>query len=189
MVKTVKVTGTILIGDDLTARSGEIEEQRPPSPPPELQNKYRWIQCTMKNETQFDLHFLDTYFDAGRYWAAPVGTTPPFTQTTWSACNNDLSIATGAVGGSTFRLDLNGVHMGFALGWAAPAMGSYKAGVAESEPAVDAYDAARTEGGSLTSRHVFEGCDKDGNRAQFRIHVDTTSGRETLVAIKQISVA
>ena len=60
-----------------------------PPPPKDLTSKHRWLQCTVKNETQFDVLLLDTYFDSGRYWTSPGGfgsfarwCSPPATATT-----------------------------------------------------------------------------------------------------------
>ena len=83
---------------------------RPIEPPPQdLKEKYRWIQCTLKNATQFDIVLTDTYFDSGRYWTAPASL-GAFSQMTWSACNQDGSMFTGATGGTAFRLSLDGEH-------------------------------------------------------------------------------
>ena len=72
-------------------------------------DKFRWIQCTVKNETQFDLLLHETHFDSGRYWTAP-GSTGPFTQMQFSCCNGDSTILTGATGGTAFRVSLDDKH-------------------------------------------------------------------------------
>lgn len=74
-------------------------------------------------------------------------------------------------------------------GWTNPASGSFKAGVVESGKGIDGYNAASPTGGSLLSDTVFEGKDKDGNKAQFRIHLSAAPGQETLFVIKQVLVA
>ena len=50
-------------------------------------------------------------------------------------------------------------------------------------------DAADSDGGSLISKHIFEGKDKEGNAAKFRIHVSAAPGQVTLYVIKQVPVA
>ena len=92
----------------------QMRSQHIPQRPRELTDKFRWVHCTLRNETQFGFQFVDTYFDAGRYWTPP-GDILPFSQTTWSACTNDLSVATGAAGRMVFRLMLKTVNMVFAL--------------------------------------------------------------------------
>ena len=64
-----------------------------------------------------------------------------------------------------------------------------KAGVVESSKAKDGYEKAASEGGSITSQYVFEGKDKDGNPAKFRIHVSAAPGPQTLYVVKQVPVA
>ena len=63
----------------------------------------------MKNETQFNLLLIDTFFDSGRYWTAPGGT-GSFTQMVYSCCNGDNTVGTGATGGTAFRLSLDDKH-------------------------------------------------------------------------------
>jgi hypothetical protein len=77
-----------------------------PEPPEDIKDKSRWLQCTVKNETQFDILLIDTYFDSGRYWTAP-GSFDPFAQLVFSCCNGD---GDGVSGGTAFRLSLDGKH-------------------------------------------------------------------------------
>ena len=74
-------------------------------------------------------------------------------------------------------------------GWTNPTIGAFKASVVESTSAKSGYDVASETGGTLTSSSTFEGKDKDGNKARFRIHVSASPGPETLYVIKQILVA
>ena len=74
-------------------------------------------------------------------------------------------------------------------GWVAPAMGSYKAGVVESDSALDGYNAVRKEGTSLASRLVIEGEDKDGAKTRCRIQISVHPGQEMLVVLNQVAIA
>lgn len=74
-----------------------------PTPPSGLTDKHRWIQCTVKNQTQFDIVLNGTYFDSGKYWDAP-GNIPPFAQMAFSCCNGDNTILTGVSGGNQFQV-------------------------------------------------------------------------------------
>ena len=85
-----------------------------PEPSRELKTKFRWLQLTLKNETQFSGRPSATCFDAGRYWDAPAAIAP-FTQSTWSACSGDISVATGAAGGAVFHFEFGGAQMDVAL--------------------------------------------------------------------------
>ena len=80
-----------------------------PDAPKDLKDKFRWLQCTIKNETQFDLLLQGTYFDSGRYWDAPGGF-GQFEQHVFTCCNGDHTILTGATGGTAFSLSLDENH-------------------------------------------------------------------------------
>jgi hypothetical protein len=88
-----------------------------PTPPPAdaLREKTRWLQCTLKNQTQFNILLLNTYFDSGRYWDAPGGART-FTQDVFSVCNGDNSVFTGVSGGTAYRIALdNNTQFDFAI--------------------------------------------------------------------------
>lgn len=74
-------------------------------------------------------------------------------------------------------------------GWTTPAVGAFKAGVVNSSKGKDGYNAATTNGGSIQSPNIFEGKDKAGNKASFRIHVSAAPGQETLYVIKEVLVS
>ncbi|KAI0713533.1 hypothetical protein C8Q76DRAFT_796493 [Earliella scabrosa] len=189
MATVIGIVKTIITGVELATKIGKVAGELIPSPPTDLKDKFRWVQCTVKNETQFDVLLLDTHFDSGRYWTSPGGF-GSFSQMAFSACNGDHTFMTGATGGTAFRLSLDDQHYyDFSLGWTAPATGAYKAGVAESGKGVDGYNAADNDGGSIMSKYVFEGKDKDGHPAKFRIHISAAPGQEALFVVKQVPVA
>ena len=75
------------------------------------------MRCTVKNNTQFAISFTGSYFDSGRYWEAPKGI-EPFSVGTFSICNKDGSIMTGATGGNSWSIDLgNNQAFKLALVW------------------------------------------------------------------------
>lgn len=80
-----------------------------PTPPKELEEKHRWMQCTIKNETQFQLVYQETYFNSGKFWNAPGGA-GAFKPMDFGVCNHDNSIMTGVSGGSTLKLHLDETH-------------------------------------------------------------------------------
>ena len=77
----------------------------------------------------------------------------------------------------------------FQQGWTNPAIGAYKAGVVNSAKGEDGYNAATDNGGALMSEQLFEGKDKDGKKAAFKIHISAAPGVETLYVIKQLLMA
>ncbi|KAH9923435.1 uncharacterized protein BXZ73DRAFT_103873 [Epithele typhae] len=188
MAGVIKIIGIIVTGAELAVKIAEVANKLIPRPPTELMNRFRWIQCTVKNETQFALLVQESYFSSGRYFTPP-GSTRAFDQLVFSGCNRDFS-PTGVTGGTAFRLSLDDRNfLDIAIGWTNPVFGSYKAGVVESSRAKAGYDIATSRGNSITSRHIFEGTDKDGNAARFRIHVSAVPGQEKLYVIKQVPVA
>ncbi|KAF8803230.1 hypothetical protein BYT27DRAFT_7340934 [Phlegmacium glaucopus] len=152
----------------------------------ELAKKIKELQCTLKNETQFQVLLQETYFNSGRYWDAP-GTFRPFDQLVYSCCNDD-NAPTGVAGGTAFRLSLDDrTYFDFALGWTNPLFGSYKAGVVASGSAKDAYDQSDDDGGSLISKDIFEGKDKDGNTAKF--HISAAPNQRPQFVVVQVPVS
>ncbi|KAF7969296.1 hypothetical protein HWV62_22427 [Athelia sp. TMB] len=191
----IAIITTIISAAELAAKAGkcspanQVAAELIPAPPTELKEKFRWLQCTIKNETQFDVLLQGTYFDSGRYWTAP-GSFSSFAQMVFSCCNGDHTVMTGATGGTALRVSLDDKHFyDVALGWTAPTAGSFKAGVVESSSPKDGYESATAEGKAVISDTIFEGKDKDGNKARFRIHLSAAPGLEALFVIKQVLVA
>ena len=60
--------------------------------------------------------------------------------------------------------------------------------MASSKPE-DGYNAATDRGGSFITPMTFEGKDKDGKKAQFKIHLSAAPGSQTLYVLKQVEVA
>ncbi|KAF1994460.1 hypothetical protein P154DRAFT_624674 [Amniculicola lignicola CBS 123094] len=52
-----------------------------------LQSKDHWMQCTIWNETQFDMIYQDVYWDSDTYYQAPPQKIDKFSSGTFSACN------------------------------------------------------------------------------------------------------
>ncbi|KAI0295281.1 hypothetical protein BC826DRAFT_968528 [Russula brevipes] len=184
----IEILTIIVTGAELVAKISEVAGKIIPAPPKDLTEKFRWIQCTIKNESQFDVLLMNTYFDSGRYWDAP-GSFNQFDQSVFSCCNGDSTILTGVSGGTAFRISLDDTHYyDIAFGWTNPTAGSFKAGVVESSQAKDGFQAASPNGGSIQSTNVYEGKDKNGNPAKFKLHVSAAPGPKTLYVIKQVPV-
>ncbi|TFK85832.1 hypothetical protein K466DRAFT_664217 [Polyporus arcularius HHB13444] len=175
MANIIPILTVILTGGELLVKIKEVAEKLIPDVPKELKDKFRYIQAR-------------THFDNGKYWDAPGGT-GPFTQLVFTGCNQDLEPG-GVAGGTAFRLSLDAEHYyDFALGWTHPSVGALKASVVEgTQKAKDAYEAATPEGNALVSTFVFEGKDKDNNKAQFKIHISATPGVQSLYVLKQVEV-
>ncbi|KAF8799219.1 hypothetical protein BYT27DRAFT_7202377 [Phlegmacium glaucopus] len=184
----IEIIGIITTGAELIKKIKEVADMLIPSAPKELEDKFRWLQCSLKNETQFTVLYQATYFNSGRYWDAPHSF-DPFNQLVFSCCNDDFA-PTGVTGGTTFRLSLDDQHYyDFSLGWTNPSLGSYKAAVVESSNPKDAYDAATEEGGHIQSTSIFQGKDKDGQPAKFRIHISASASQKPPFVVKQVPVA
>lgn len=184
----VKIKTTIITGTELSTEVARVARELIPSPPAGLMAKFRWLECTIKNETQFDVFLLDTHFDSGRYWTSPGGFSP-FALTTFSACNGDNTFFTGATGGNAFRLTLDdNTHFDFSLGWTSPAAGTYKTAVVESSKGIDGYIAATEFGNSIFSPNKYRGKDKEGRPAKFHLHISASPGQQPLCVIKQIPI-
>ncbi|KAG5653508.1 hypothetical protein H0H81_012580 [Sphagnurus paluster] len=182
----IKIAATVLSAVELEVKEKKVAAMTTPSPPQELKDKTTWLQCTLKNETQFNVLFRDTYFESGTYWDPPRSF-GPFEQCVFSCINEDNAIS-GAAGGTSFRLVLdNDNYYDFSLGWISP-LGSYKVGVAESSNPRDGYDAADKGSGIVRSEKIFQGKDKHGNLSDFRIDISATSSQKPLFVVKQVLV-
>ena len=136
MAAIIPIASTILTGIEFATKVGKVRRHPPsatmgrqvdssvcaqiagaiiPSPEKKLKDYHRWIQCTLKNETQFQITVLDSYFNSGRYWDS-LTTVNPFAQMGFSLCSSHGSILTGVSGGTAFRTTMNEpVHFDFAV--------------------------------------------------------------------------
>lgn len=180
----------------LKEKAHQVHHSEVPSAPDDLRKKYRWLQPTIKNETEFDIFFDGTYFSSGRYYRGPQ-TIAPFTASHFSACNQDGSILTGATGGAAFHIQLDKNHRyDFAIGWQNPTLGSFYAGVAHTymgddddktheKNAQNGYNAATTTGGSIQSGEIYYGKTEDGEEVAFRLHISVSPGQYPVYVVKQ----
>lgn len=156
--------------------------------PKDLKEKYRSMQITVVNRTQFELIYKDSYMSHGRFWTSPTNSTP-FNSTTFSACNLDGSIMTGLQGASIYNLRMptnDGYEtLSIGIGFDDPAIGSRSAIVkfSNSAKSVDKSD-MEYNGGSIISKN-FEGKDKEGNNVTVRFVVSYAPGSNMKVTITQ----
>ncbi|CDO68902.1 hypothetical protein BN946_scf185000.g45 [Trametes cinnabarina] len=180
------ITNVSVLALEIGKQTGILVAASTPPPPPGLKDKWRWLQCTLKNETQFKIQLLDSYFNSGRYWDSPKDV-DPFTQMVFSCCNDDGSILTGVAGGTAFRVILNeSVHYDFAVGWTNPAAGSLKASIVPGSRGVYGYESANPDGSSFMDDTVYEAKDGDGNPVQFKLHFSGAAGQEAMFVVKEI---
>ncbi|KAF5595989.1 polyketide synthase [Fusarium pseudocircinatum] len=134
----------------------------PPRPSDEVRMKHRWYQCIVQNATQFEIRFDDSYFNAGKYLAAPQSIGP------YGQMTQD-----------------EGHRFYFAIGLDAPAMGGFKAGVVESDSAKTGLEIVSREGNSITSTDQFRGKDNDEDGQVIQFHLVAYPGRDMKVIITQ----
>lgn len=201
-MRSIKLNTTIVDAAELMRRASEVSHQycfiiidthhlqqvaALPNPTPSLglQEKNRWIQIIIKNQTQFQLAPNGTFYDTGRYWDPPREC-GQFAQMAFSACNGDWD-PRGATGGTAFQVRLDDSHVydiavvrlfldlplrvrTYAFqGWTAPIAGSYKTSAVASSVAEDGYNAATPEGNILLSDNIYEGKDGSGDPVRFRL--------------------
>jgi hypothetical protein len=73
-------------------------------------------------------------------------------------------------------------------GWAKPLVGSQEVGVVESSIAKDGFDVMSHPGSrsSIKSEYLYEGYDKDRDRAMFEFHVSAEPSSGSLFFITQV---
>lgn len=162
-----------------------------PAPPKSLIQKSRWLQCVVKNKTQFRivLQDLHTYFDSGRYWQPPSDILP-FDQMIFTCCEGDNTRFTGATGGTAFRLILDPVTWyNIAVGWTNPCFGSIKAGIVHSIDPKAGYGCASGEGNALKSDLKLKGINTDGKSGEWTLNMSATAGSTIVYTISEVRVA
>lgn len=161
-----------------------------------FQDKSRWLQCGIKNQTEFNISTTSSHFDSGRYEDHP-GVVQAFELATFTACNGDNTFMTGVSGGQAYRITIdqntdfqfsivsaclysvrkvaNGFCV-FSQGFTNPYSGTYKAGVTTGGNPEDGYSAASQDGGSIRS-DLYQAEDEDGEKFTFRISVTATASQ------------
>ncbi|KAF8544609.1 hypothetical protein BDD12DRAFT_814930 [Trichophaea hybrida] len=183
----IAVGSLIISVAEFALHAGEVASKETPDVGSELKEKTRWLQCTTKNQTQFNILLENTYFDSGRYWDTP-GSIDPFTQDVFSLCNGDNSAFTGVSGGTSYKIVIDSQHtFHFAIGWTNPYAGAFKAGVVESNKAEDGYNNATVTGNSIQSPQ-YQGKDKDGNASIFYFHISASPSQNARFCINQVRV-
>jgi len=182
----VEIPNEILGDVDFKTRYRRVDYKPIPDPDPLLTEKFRWIQCVVKNQTQFPIQVQGPpYLDSGRYWTPPTDV-ERFDQMVFSCCNGDYSMA-GATGGTAFRITLDPVTFyDFAVGWTTPAVGGFKASIVKSDNPKDAYEQATLEGNALTSKEVFRGFQKSGNPVERHIYMSAAAGQYMIYVITEV---
>ncbi|CDO68907.1 hypothetical protein BN946_scf185000.g50 [Trametes cinnabarina] len=190
---STNVTNVTVLAHEIAKKSEALAAQGTPPPLNDLKNKFRWLQCTLKNETQFDVLLTDTYFESGRYWEWPHGSMGEFEQTIFSCTNDDHTVLTGVAGGTAFRIVIDqsmSMHYDFAVGWSNPLNDSPSVSIVPGSHGIDGYKAINSKGGSFTDDTVYEAKDGDGRPVQFKLHFSSTlAGQEVLFVVKQIVLA
>ncbi|KAG2109956.1 uncharacterized protein F5147DRAFT_836497 [Suillus discolor] len=139
----IEILAIIVDSATLLKKTIDTIQEIIPGADDDLKEKFHWINCSLKNATQF------------HYSVKAPGGDGPFSSTTFSCCNGDGAV-TGATGGIAFSLWLDSKHsFDFAVGWTDPLLGSMKAGVVESAVAEAGYNAASREGGHIRSKSSY----------------------------------
>ncbi|TFK23484.1 hypothetical protein FA15DRAFT_745098, partial [Coprinopsis marcescibilis] len=151
-----------------------------------LKEKTRWIQGIIRNATDFQIRYVKSYLDSGRYDQFPSPTVNPFSTSTFTGCNGDNSALTGISGGATYRIDIDEKHSYyFSIGFTNPYLGAYKAGAIASDNPEQGYEAASKEGGDVTSGE-YHAVDKDGIQLVFRLRITAAPGQRATFTIEEI---
>ncbi|KAG9008764.1 hypothetical protein FRB94_012988 [Tulasnella sp. JGI-2019a] len=184
-VTGIEITPILLDAAQLADAIFRLSKQPVPPAPPELQTKARWIHCTVRNETQFQLAPVSTYFYSGRFWDAPRSMTPTSLMV-FTACNKDWSVATGVSGGTAFQLILqDDVRIHISLGWSNPYTGTIKAGAVLSKNPAYGLDVASENGNYIESPDVYYNHDGD---IRIRFIITASPGQYTRFSVTQVIV-
>jgi hypothetical protein len=180
------VVGAIKTGGELAAAIKAMADVVPKAADA-LQDKFRWMTVSIRNETQFRLIYMSDHFDSGRFWDAPEGIVLPFSTMVFSVCSKDGSIGTGCSGGVRLKVDIDEpLYIG--VGFANPAVGSKKASVDfRREPgavAREAAEAADDRSMRDTSR-TLTGQNKHGETVEYQLEAVSSPAQNARITITQ----
>ncbi|EDR00324.1 uncharacterized protein LACBIDRAFT_314489 [Laccaria bicolor S238N-H82] len=148
-----------------------------------LKRKRHWMQCSVKNETQYELVLADSYFDSGEYYDAPHATIPKFSVASFSVCNR-TGLA-GVSGGNLWTMELdNKTELKFSLGYTDPVVGSRKSGAIVGHKAKDGYEGA-TQYGTNSKSGEYKGKDDKNTPTYFFFTLTAVTGHHTIYTIRQ----
>ncbi|GLB43548.1 hypothetical protein LshimejAT787_1400600 [Lyophyllum shimeji] len=151
-----------------------------------LKSKDHWMQCSVRNETQFDIIYNNEYFDSGTYYRAPPIKIPKFSTGQFSVCNK-WGLA-GVSGGNAWKVILDNNHsFPFALGFTDPFIGARKSAAIEHGSAKDGYNAASERGANGVS-DVYTGKDDDGNTTYFLLALSAVTGHHSMFTVHQTEI-
>ncbi|KAL6915051.1 hypothetical protein FSST1_012811 [Fusarium sambucinum] len=160
----------LVTGDEFVENVKKVRDKVWSSPPAELENNHQWFQCTIRNATQFQIHFEEAYWESGKFWESP-NTVQGFDDMTFSLCNSDDSISKGPAGGFVFSISLNEEHkFYFSLGLITLANRQHKPGLA----------------GFIESEFLYKIKDKDDNQRCVYFHIKQRIGKEMQIEVIQI---
>ncbi len=180
------ITGIITLGT-LADSIGKMKNLIP-TPAKTLQDKHRWLTITVFNQTQYVLQFGDSYFDSGKFWAAPTNV-EPFGEMTFSGCDKDMSYETGVSGGASFTLQISetegeNVDLNMAFGFTNPQAGSTKISGLFNVNAVSAYKAVGDSTTSFTSDD-YTGQDTNLEETVINFKLVASPGQEATITLTE----
>lgn len=158
------------------------------------------MQCSVKNETQYELVLTDSYFDSGEYYDAPHATIPKFSVASFSVCNR-TGLA-GVSGSNLWTMELdNKTKLKFSLvgyglnpfwftrlthaqGYTDPVVGSRKSAAIVGDKAKDGYEGA-THHGTNSKSGEYNGKDDKGITTYFFFTLTAVTGHHTIYTIRQ----
>jgi len=186
-MKALTISTPIL--KDPSAKIAAVDQKAIPAPENDLVSRFRWTQCTIKNETQFDLKFQSSTLYSGVFFNGNPADIPQFSQGTFGAYTTNNTVFTGDSGAVAFNMKLDNVQsLDFSFSWSNPTTGPLSAGVTVSERPADAYEHSSPSGNALGMDDYFKGYDDtpQQNYAYFRVYMSAAPGLQTLFIIKQV---
>ncbi|TFK41514.1 hypothetical protein BDQ12DRAFT_764903 [Crucibulum laeve] len=152
-----------------------------------LKDKDHWVQCSITNETQFDMVYVGEYFDSGEYYTSPPQKISPFSNREF-AVSKKWGLA-GVSGGNAWELKLDSSHtLPLSLGFTDPVVGACKSAALPYSSAESTYSAATDKGASGASI-IYSGHNSAGEMVEFIITATSvTTGNYAVYTLRQIEV-
>lgn len=154
--------------------------------PAALQQKSRWINVTIANETQFNLAFSnESWFYAGFFWTAP-GNTSAFNHSNFSGCNTYMWI-TKVSGAAKFEIEIPGEdNIPISISFSNPYLEGLKTRAEFTDDIWGTWDRMVDSSIYCCTKDWGKHKTTDGEVAKVSFKLTSTPGRNAKVTIKQI---
>jgi hypothetical protein len=170
-VTDIEVATTALLNDStFKLKCAMLKDKRVPDPPYSLTEKERWIQCVVKNQTQFPIEYLGPMGSNLSTFVAGPNDVGAFQQLVFSCYNDNGS--NDLIGRLGFRVKLD-QHLtyDFSIDWNAPSDRAELMALISPSPKPREWNGeVSSQGNAFTSEESFRGLQGKTTQVEWQLH-------------------